>query len=361
MDEQDELSVLGREQQPLPAPLAPLPAAVPRARASGGSNVFSVAMCAGPARSTGNARTGSSRARRSASTSGSSGTYAPAHGPDQGNGEPRAGDRGRPPRPRCRRPGRAHRRQRRRPGARHLLPLFRRSRSRRCRSRASATTSTESSSRSRARRTAQCPSRSPPCEPPREGPCDRGRPRVRPAGRPGAEAARATTAPASMPGFLAVCRARGWPTEGYRFADHPMQQLLLGRSRAAEVPSPTTSRQRSTAAASSPSRSRSSGWRYSFSRLAHAPRRRASARRDGRAPRAVGYEQGAIDTDLMRARPGWIAKGGAEGLFCAASPDGLGVALKVEDGAMRALRPALAPLPRARRRVGAAAGQEQSR
>jgi L-asparaginase II len=43
----------------------------------------------------------------------------------------------------------------------------------------------------------------------------------------------------------------------------------------------------------------------------------------------------------MRLRPGWIAKAGAEGLFCAASPDGVGMALKVEDGAGRAIRPAL--------------------
>ena len=49
-----------------------------------------------------------------------------------------------------------------------------------------------------------------------------------------------------------------------------------------------------------------------------------------------------LDTNLMQALPGWIAKGGAEGLLCAASPDGLGLALKVEDGATRALRPALA-------------------
>src|SRR6186997_3386082 len=45
---------------------------------SGGSKVFSVAMCAGPARSTGNALTGSFSARRHASTSGNSGIYAPA-------------------------------------------------------------------------------------------------------------------------------------------------------------------------------------------------------------------------------------------------------------------------------------------
>ena len=49
----------------------------------------------------------------------------------------------------------------------------------------------------------------------------------------------------------------------------------------------------------------------------------------------------AADTMLMRALPGWIAKGGAEGLMCAAG-EGLGVALKAEDGAARALRPALA-------------------
>jgi L-asparaginase II len=44
----------------------------------------------------------------------------------------------------------------------------------------------------------------------------------------------------------------------------------------------------------------------------------------------------------MEALPGWIAKGGAEGLFCATGPGGLGLVLKVEDGSSRALRPALA-------------------
>jgi L-asparaginase II len=50
---------------------------------------------------------------------------------------------------------------------------------------------------------------------------------------------------------------------------------------------------------------------------------------------------GRTDTELMRAVPGWIAKGGAEGLVCAAGPDGLGVAVKSEDGNSRALAPAL--------------------
>jgi L-asparaginase II len=44
----------------------------------------------------------------------------------------------------------------------------------------------------------------------------------------------------------------------------------------------------------------------------------------------------------MKALPVWIAKGGAEGLLCAAGADGLGIALKTEDGNGRALGPAAA-------------------
>jgi L-asparaginase II len=54
----------------------------------------------------------------------------------------------------------------------------------------------------------------------------------------------------------------------------------------------------------------------------------------------------AADTLLMRELEGWTAKGGAEGLLCAAGPGELGIALKVEDGSMRAMRPALAELLR---------------
>jgi len=57
-------------------------------------------------------------------------------------------------------------------------------------------------------------------------------------------------------------------------------------------------------------------------------------------PELVGGA-GRPDTELMRALDGWIAKGGAEGLLCAAGPDGLAVAIKTEDGANRAHSPAL--------------------
>src|SRR4029077_16906919 len=49
----------------------------------------------------------------------------------------------------------------------------------------------------------------------------------------------------------------------------------------------------------------------------------------------------AADSILMRELAGWSAKGGAEGLMCAAGPDGVGLALKVEDGNTRAVAAAL--------------------
>jgi len=58
-------------------------------------------------------------------------------------------------------------------------------------------------------------------------------------------------------------------------------------------------------------------------------------------PGLVGGPDGA-DYLLMRDASGWLAKGGAEGLLCAAGPDGVGVAIKTEDGTGRAHAPALA-------------------
>jgi L-asparaginase II len=138
-------------------------------------------------------------------------------------------------------------------------------------------------------------------------------------------------------GMIAVCRARGWPVPGYRLPDHPLQQELLQEVGAAagvepsEIPTATDGcgvvcfavpLERAAAAFA----------RVAETRVAAAMRAR---------PELVGGE-GATDTELMRTLPGWIAKGGAEGLLCAASPEGLGLALKVADGNSRALRPALA-------------------
>ena len=143
-------------------------------------------------------------------------------------------------------------------------------------------------------------------------------------------------------GFLAVCRARGWPIEGYRLADHPMQQLALHEVAAAadilpDAPSSAVDGCGVVTFALTLER-----MAHSFSRLAQLDGGERIAAAMAARPELVGGEHAAVDTELMRARPGWVAKGGAEGVLCIASPEGIGVALKVEDGASRARWPAVA-------------------
>ncbi len=79
---------------------------------------------------------------------------------------------------------------------------------------------------------------------------------------------------------------------------------------------------------------------HAFSRLEQLDGGRAPPTRCVRV-RSSSAGTGAPDTELMRLGDGWVAKGGAEGLLCAAR-DGLGIALKSEDGAQRPLAVALA-------------------
>jgi L-asparaginase II len=63
-------------------------------------------------------------------------------------------------------------------------------------------------------------------------------------------------------------------------------------------------------------------------------------------PELVAWD-GAIDTELMRAEAGLVAKIGAEGVLAIGLPDGRGLALKVRDGSVRAVAPAGVALARA--------------
>jgi L-asparaginase II len=56
-------------------------------------------------------------------------------------------------------------------------------------------------------------------------------------------------------------------------------------------------------------------------------------------PQLVAYD-GAIDTELMRAEDGLVAKIGAEGVLAVGLADGRALALKVRDGSVRAVAPA---------------------
>ena len=142
-------------------------------------------------------------------------------------------------------------------------------------------------------------------------------------------------------GMLALCRAHGWESAGYRLAGHPVQQAVLAEvSAAAGAPAeeiPTAVDGCGVVTFALPLQRIAlmfSGLeeRDAGARVAAAMRARPELIRG----------DGAADTELMRALPGWAAKGGAEALFCAAGPGGLGIAVKVEDGSSRAIRPALA-------------------
>ena len=142
-------------------------------------------------------------------------------------------------------------------------------------------------------------------------------------------------------GMLALCRARGWDTHGYRLPDHPVQQACLAaHAEAADVDAselPTATDGCGVVTFALPLERMA----YAFSRFEALPAggRIAAAMRAH--PDLVGGPDGA-DFHLMRTAPGWFAKGGAEGLLCAAGPTGTGVVLKCEDGSSRPLGPALA-------------------
>ncbi|HEU6445436.1 MAG TPA: asparaginase [Gaiellaceae bacterium] len=142
-------------------------------------------------------------------------------------------------------------------------------------------------------------------------------------------------------GFLALCRTRGWDSRGYRRPEHPVQQTMLAEVAAAagvrEHEIPTAIDGCGVLNFALPLERIA----YAFSRLPELDGgdRVADAMR---AHPALIRGPGAPDTVLMESLPGWIAKGGAEALLCAAGPGGIGVALKVEDGGARAVGPAAA-------------------
>jgi L-asparaginase II len=139
-------------------------------------------------------------------------------------------------------------------------------------------------------------------------------------------------------GMLATCRARGWVTEGYRLAGHPLQDEILAEVSEAAGATPETAVDGCGVVCFALPLEQVA---LIFSRLEDREGGAGVATAMRANPKLVGGS-GQPDTELMRTLPGWAAKGGAEGLFCAAGPDGLGVAVKSVDGGFRAIRPALA-------------------
>jgi L-asparaginase II len=145
-------------------------------------------------------------------------------------------------------------------------------------------------------------------------------------------------------GMLALCRAHDWPTTGYRLADHPVQRACAAaHAEAADVEEhelPTAVDGCGVVTFALPLERMA----YAYARFEQLPDARRVADAMRAHPELVGGPDG-VDEALMRRtaeRERFFAKGGAEGLLCAAAADGLGVALKCEDGSSRPLGPALA-------------------
>jgi L-asparaginase II len=108
--------------------------------------------------------------------------------------------------------------------------------------------------------------------------------------------------------MLTLCRARGWASTAYRLAGHPVQESMLDQvAAAAELP-----------ASSIPTAVDGCGvltFALTLERMAHAFSRLIDLEGGARVGAAMRARpelirgRGAADTDLMRALPGWIAKG----------------------------------------------------
>jgi len=157
-------------------------------------------------------------------------------------------------------------------------------------------------------------------------------------------------------GMIALARHQQWGSSGYERPEHLVQQGCLDEVAhwtsvpAGHVGSATDGCGVPTFAV--PLRAMALAW----ARLGAAGAGRPAAGFDGPRGEAAGRlfqamranpffiaGTGRLDTDLVTTGGGRIvAKVGAEGVYCAAIPElGLGLALKVEDGAVRCLNPAL--------------------
>jgi L-asparaginase II len=141
-------------------------------------------------------------------------------------------------------------------------------------------------------------------------------------------------------GMLALCRAKGWRSEGYRLEGHRVQRAMLAiHAEAAEVEEDDIVAGLDGCGVLT--------FALSLRRMAHAFARLPELDGGDRVADAMRAQPDLIrgplaaDTRLIKTLPGWIAKGGAEGLLCAGG-NSFGVALKAEDGNGRGLGPAAA-------------------
>ncbi len=148
-------------------------------------------------------------------------------------------------------------------------------------------------------------------------------------------------------GMLATCVTNGWPTANYRDPDHPLQVELratVGQLTGDEVCATVVDGCGAPLFAVT-----LAGLARAFARIVTASEATSAGRCAAvmrRYPELVGGT-GHHVTRLMAGVPGLLAKDGAEGVYAAAMPDGLAVAVKIEDGGDRARLPVLVAALRA--------------
>jgi L-asparaginase II len=150
-------------------------------------------------------------------------------------------------------------------------------------------------------------------------------------------------------GMLATCVVNGWPTAGYRDPAHPLQIAL--RATVEDLTGDSVTATVVDGCGAPLFAVTLVGLARAFARIAMAPGESAEGRCAAamRAHPALVGGTGHDVTRLMTEVPGLIAKDGAEGVYAAATADGIGVAVKIDDGAAR---PRLPVLVAALRRAG---------
>jgi L-asparaginase II len=136
--------------------------------------------------------------------------------------------------------------------------------------------------------------------------------------------------------MLATCVGNGWPTARYRDPEHPVQKAIrvaledcAGEAVAAVGVDGCGAPLLAISLA---------GLARAFGRLAAAPRNTDERRVADAYREHPEYVSGTRrdEAALMRATPGLLCKGGAEGVYAAGLADGRGVAVKIDDGGARA-------------------------
>lgn len=145
-------------------------------------------------------------------------------------------------------------------------------------------------------------------------------------------------------GMLAACVAAGWDTASYLDPTHPLQRAITARvEQLAGEPVAAVGVDGCGAPVLALTLT---GLARAFGAVAAAPTGSAAARVSTamRTHPFLVAGSGREDTEIMGAHTQLLLKGGAEGVHCAALPDGTAIAMKITDGAERARMPVMVAL-----------------